>query len=97
MVDLRVAPVVRSPPALFSLKPREKLAPPPRGGAEEGPVRRGRRGREGVAAAAAVVVACCCCHLNKKIKLKTMWCLIFTLNFNLFCLSETYGLLLLLF
>ena len=63
VVDLRVAPIVGPPPALFSLEAREKLAPPPRGGAEEGPVRRGRRGREGVAAAA---VVCCCCHLKKR-------------------------------
>ena len=65
VVDLRVAPIVGPPPALFSLETREKLAPPPRGGAEERPVRRGRRGREGVTAAAAVA-ACCCCHLKEK-------------------------------
>ena len=63
MVDLRVTPVVGSPPTLFSLEAREILAPPLRGGAKEGPVCWGRRGREGVAAA---VVVCCCCHLKKK-------------------------------
>ena len=54
MVDLGLMAVVGALPALLSLKVREKLAPPPRGGAEESTVARGCWGREGFAVAAVV-------------------------------------------
>ena len=57
MVDLRVTCDVGPPPTLFPLKEREKLAPPPRGGAEEAPVAQSHCRREGVAGACAAVVA----------------------------------------
>ena len=62
MVDLGVTGVIHPPSALFPLKVGEKLAPPPRGGAKEGPVHWGCHRREGVAGAA-VAVLCAAAHL----------------------------------
>ena len=73
MVDLRFAGVVGAPPALLSLKLREKLTSPPRGGAEESTMAQGCCGREGLAACVAAVVCVAARHLNKN-KLKNKVC-----------------------
>ena len=59
MVDLGLPGIKHVRPALFSLEAREKLAPPPRGGAQESAMCQGHSRREGVRDAAVAVVVLC--------------------------------------
>ena len=76
MVDLWVTGVISPPPTLFPHEVGEKLAPPPRGGAEEAAMARGHCRRKGVAGAAVVAVAA---HLKKQNELKKV---VFVIYFN---------------
>ena len=79
MVDLQVATIIRPPPALLALRARKILAPPPRGGAEEGPMCRGRCGMEGFGTVVAIAAAAARGHLKEN-KLKISVCCCFTLT-----------------